>query len=111
MSRYKSKDRIDKQDGKPHADWMLNDSYFKRFDWPEHEMKYHEGVTMYTVFPFKEEKNLTWPGGKSTVELNMTYHVDFHVSHEEFKKLCNVLASKFRISIQDPKKHVLFARG
>ena len=90
-----------------HPDWQLNHNYYKRFPWPEHHLAWHEGIPTVATFSYKDLKQYY---GRD-VEIVMTTVLNFHQPQEQFKKEAIAVAKAYEISIQEPKKHVYFARG
>jgi len=100
-----------KQSGVPHSDWKLNYSFYKRFDWPEHKVQYNDSVPTCAIFKGEQEQLYKWPVGQRAVNVIVTTILDFHEPEIVFKKKAIELAKAMQLSIQEPKKHVLFAQG
>jgi hypothetical protein len=109
MSNYETTN--DKESSRPHPDWQLNFNYYNRFNWPEHKLQWYEGIPTCAVFATTQEQVYRWPGGQQAVNVILTTILDFHKPHEILKKETIGLAKAYGISIQEPKKHVLFGQG
>ena len=100
-----------KEVSRPHPDWQLNYAYYNRFPWQEAVLSYKEGIPTHAVFRGEQQQSYSWPGGQRAVSVIVTTILDFHKPHELFKKEAINLSKAMNLSIQEPKKHVLFAQG
>ena len=106
MARYKVAADLNKSEGNPHPDWQLNNSFYKRFSWPEHDLSWHDSIPTHATFSYKAIKQYY---GRD-VEITMTTILNFHQPQEQFKKEAVSIAKAYGLGIQEAKKHVLFGQ-